>query len=72
MASVRTAPTPRRMAKHLLVSKPGSHFKQQCSIDMGVYCIQCLVLFHFCSITRSRKPDKLSGFAISFLFEAVG
>jgi len=30
---------------------------------MGVCCIQCLVL----SITPSRKPDKLSGFAMTFL-----
>jgi hypothetical protein len=59
-----TAPTPRRMAELFArATEPGSHFKQQGSMEMGVRRIQCLILLH----NASRKPDKLSGFAMSFL-----
>jgi hypothetical protein len=65
MASARTAPapTPRRMAEHLLVSKPGSTSSSKAPSTWAFAAFNVW----FCSITRSRKPDKLSGFAMSFL-----
>jgi hypothetical protein len=39
-----------------VASKPGSHFKQHGSIDVGVCCIQCLVLFHNTFLKTGKFP----------------